>query len=55
MFSLIAVLVSILALIFSEASTGDEGIINLIDEIIKYSFLAEVVIKLIGLGFEKYF
>ena len=36
--------------ILSEANLGNESAIDLADEIIKYIFLGEVLIKLIGLG-----
>ena len=50
LFILLCVFCSILALVFTEANIGDESAISLVDEVIKYIFFVEVLIKLIGLG-----
>ena len=49
-FILLCVFSSVLTLALSEANVGNESAIDLADEIIKYIFLGEVLIKLIGLG-----
>ena len=54
-FILTAVLISVTALILSEAKVGNEEILFWIDEVIKWIFTFEVMVKLIGLGIEKYF
>ena len=37
--------------VIAEADIGNESAINIADDIIKYIFVLEVLIKLIGLGF----
>ena len=50
MFILLRVFCSVLVLVFLETDIGDESVILFVDEIIKYIFLGEVLVKLIGLG-----
>ena len=50
MFILLCVFCSVLVLAFLETDIGDESVILFVDEIIKYIFLGEVLVKLIGLG-----